>query len=73
MLYDRPNPGDQITGGTLTFSDGTTVPVPALDNAGKAITVSFPARATTSLRMTVTTVTGTTKNVGLAELQAYTE
>jgi len=73
VLYDRPNPGDQITGGTLTFSDGTTVPVPALDNAGKAITVSFPARATTSLRMTVTTVTGTTKNVGLAELQAYTE
>ena len=71
VLYDRPNSSDQITGGTLTFSDGTTVPVPALDNAGKATTVSFPARATTSLRLTVTTVSGTTRNVGLAELQAY--
>ncbi|MDP9982522.1 LmbE family N-acetylglucosaminyl deacetylase [Pseudarthrobacter oxydans] len=71
VLFDRPNAGDQITGGTLTFSDGTTVPVPALDNAGQATSISFPDRATTSLRLTVTTVSGTTKNVGLAELQAY--
>ena len=71
VLYDRPNSGDQITGGTLTFSDGTTVPVPTLENAGKATAVTFPARPTTSLRLTVTTVSGTTKNVGLAELQAY--
>jgi LmbE family N-acetylglucosaminyl deacetylase len=72
VLYDRPNPGDQITAATLTFSDGTTVAVPALDNAGKATTVNFAARSTTSLRLTVTTVSGTTKNIGLAELQAYT-
>jgi len=72
VLYDRPNAADQITAGTLTFSDGTTVAVPALDNAGKATAVSFPARSTTSLRLTVTTVSGTTKNIGLAELQAYT-
>ena len=71
VLYDRPNGNDQITGGTLTFSDGTTVAVPALDNAGLATSVSFPDRATTSLRLTVTTVSGTTRNVGLAELQAY--
>ncbi|HSL35295.1 MAG TPA: hypothetical protein VK883_00590 [Arthrobacter sp.] len=71
VLYDRPNASDQITGGTLTFSDGTTVPVPALDNAGQATGSSFPDTATTSLRLTVTTVSGTTKNVGLAELQAY--
>jgi LmbE family N-acetylglucosaminyl deacetylase len=71
VLYDRPNSNDQVTGGTLTFSDGTTVPVPALDNAGQATTVSFPDRATTSVRLTVTTVSGTTRNVGLAELQAY--
>ena len=72
VLYDRPNANDQITAGTLTFSDGTTVPVPALDNAGKATTITFTARATTSLRLTVTTVSGTTTNVGLSELQAYT-
>ena len=72
VLYDRPNTKDQITGGTLTFSDGTTVPVPTLDNAGQATSISFPDTATTSLRLTVTTVSGTTRNVGLAELQAYT-
>ena len=71
VLYDRPNTNDQITGATLTFSDGTTVPVPSLDNAGQATTITFPGRATTSLRLTVTTVSGTTRNVGLAELQAY--
>jgi hypothetical protein len=71
VLYDRPNAKDQITGGVLTFSDGSTVTVPALDNTGLATSVSFPDTATTSLRLTVTTVSGTTRNVGLAELQAY--
>ncbi|WP_354187169.1 PIG-L family deacetylase [Arthrobacter sp. UYCu712] len=72
VLYDRPNTADQITAATLTFSDGTTVPVPSLDNAGKATSISFTSRSTTSLRLTVTTVSGTTRNVGLAEFQAYT-
>ena len=45
--------------------------MPALDNAGQATSISFPDTATTSLRLTVTTVSGTTRNVGLAELQAY--
>ncbi len=71
VLFDRPNVGDQITGATLTFSDGSTVAVPALDNAGKATTVSFPARSTTSLRVTVTSVSASTQNVGLSEIQAW--
>jgi LmbE family N-acetylglucosaminyl deacetylase len=71
VLFDRPNVGDQITGATLTFSDGSTVSVPALDNAGKATTVSFPARSTTSLRITVTSVSASTQNVGLSEIQAW--
>ena len=33
VLYDRPNADDNVTGGTLTFSDGTSVSVGALDNA----------------------------------------
>lgn len=70
-LFDRPNAGDQITGATVTFSDGSTVAVPALDNAGKATTVSFPPRSTTSLRITVTSVSASTQNVGLAEIQAW--
>ncbi|MEV7638275.1 PIG-L family deacetylase [Pseudarthrobacter enclensis] len=73
VLYDRPNTSDQITAGILTFSDGTTVPVPSLDNAGKPTTISFTSRSTTAVRLTVTAVSSTTKNVGLAELQAYSE
>jgi LmbE family N-acetylglucosaminyl deacetylase len=71
VLHDRPNPYDQITGATLTFADGSTVAVPALENAGGATTVTFPARTTTTLRLTVTSVSGTTTNVGLAELEAW--
>ncbi|MFG3398516.1 DUF7402 domain-containing protein [Streptomyces parvus] len=70
-LYDRPNASDQVTGGVLTFSDGSTVPVPELNNDGSATIVTFTARATTSLRFTVSSVSESTRNVGLAEIEAY--
>jgi hypothetical protein len=72
VLYDRPNLSDQVTSAMLTFSDGSSVTVPALANDAKATTVSFPTVSTTSLVITVTSVSTTTKNVGLAEIQAYT-
>ncbi|WP_166503365.1 DUF7402 domain-containing protein [Modestobacter italicus] len=72
VLYDRPNLDDQVTAATITFSNGSTVTVPVLDNAGGPVTVTFTARSTTTLRVTFTTVSGTTRNVGLAELQAWT-
>ncbi|WP_186317662.1 PIG-L family deacetylase [Curtobacterium sp. 9128] len=71
VLYDRPNSDDQVTSATLTFPDGSSVPVGTLDNAGGATTVSFPPRSVSSLTVTVTGVSGTTKNVGLAELEAF--
>lgn len=71
VFFDRPNTDDQVTSGTVTFSDGTTVPVGSLDNAGAATTVSFAARTVSSLTFTVTGVSGSTRNVGLAELQAF--
>ena len=71
MLFDRPNLSDRITGATLTFSDGSTVTVPALDDGGAATKVAFPARATTSIRLTVISVSGSTTNVGLAEFQVF--
>ena len=70
-LYDRPNLNDQVTGGTLTFSDGTTVNVPELNNNGTATIVTFTARATTTLRFTVTSTSGSTSNIGLAEIETY--
>jgi len=72
VLYDRPNLDDQITSGTLTFSDGTSVSFGSLPNDGTTgLTVSFPAKTTTSLTMTVTGVSSTTLNIGLSEIQAW--
>ncbi len=71
VLYDRPNSADQITGGTLTFSDCSTVAVPALGNDGSATTVMFPAVTTTSVLLKIASVSATTKNIGLAEIQVY--
>jgi LmbE family N-acetylglucosaminyl deacetylase len=72
VLFDRPNSSDQITSGKLTFSDGSSVIFGSLPNAGSpGLTVSFPAHATTSLQMSVTGVSATTSNVGLAEIQAF--
>ena len=70
-LFDRPLPGDQVTGGNLTFSDGSTVPVPALPNNGSGLTVNFPAKTVSSVRFTISSVSGTTTNVGLAEFEAH--
>ena len=71
VLYGRPNPDDQITGATLLFSDGSTVPTGALAANGSATTLRFASRVTTSLRLTVTAVSPSTQNVGLAQLEAY--
>ncbi|HQR26551.1 MAG TPA: PKD domain-containing protein [Nocardioides sp.] len=71
VLYDRPNASDQITSGTLTFSDGSSVAVGALNNDGSAVTVSFAPRSVTWIRLTVNTVRAGTSNVGMAEFEAW--
>jgi hypothetical protein len=71
VLYDRPNLDDQITGGTLLFSDGSVVPTGALANNGSAQTIRFPARITTSLRLLITSVSASTRNTGLAQFETY--
>jgi len=71
VLYDRPNANDQITAGTLTFDDGSTVVVPSLDNAGGATIVNFAPKLTKTLLFTVTDDTSSTASAGLAEIQVY--
>lgn len=71
VLFDRPNGNDQITGGTLTFSDGTSLPVSALNNNGTASEVTFSARTVTSVRLTVTAAGPDSENIGLAEFQVF--
>jgi LmbE family N-acetylglucosaminyl deacetylase len=69
VLYDRPNANDQITGATLTFDNGDSVTVPALPNNGAGYTVTFPAHTASMMQLTVTSVSATTQNVGLSEIE----
>jgi LmbE family N-acetylglucosaminyl deacetylase len=71
VLYDRPNGNDQITGGNIQFSDGSTVNVGTLPNDGSAYTLTFAAKTVTSLQLNITSVSASTQNVGLAEIQVY--
>ena len=71
VLYDRPNADDRVTAGALAFSNGTSVAVGSLNNAGGATTVTFPARTVTNVRFNISAVSTTTHNVGLAEFEAW--
>jgi uncharacterized repeat protein (TIGR02543 family) len=71
VLYDRPNTNDNITSGTITFSDGSNIVIGPLNNDGTATTYSFPTKVINGMRITVTGVSGTTYNVGLSEIQVY--
>jgi LmbE family N-acetylglucosaminyl deacetylase len=66
VLYDRPNLTDNITSGTLSFSDSSTVPVGALQNDGSPLTVGFAPKTVTWMQFTVNTAVG--QNIGLAEI-----
>jgi LmbE family N-acetylglucosaminyl deacetylase len=73
VLCDRPNAADQVTAGTLTFSENgtvSTVTVGALGNTGEPTVVDFPARTVDRVRFTVDAVSDTTEATGLAEIQA---
>lgn len=71
VLYDRPGPADQVSGGVLRFSDGSTVAVGALAGNGAATVLTFPARTVTSVRFDITSVSAATRATGLAEIQVY--
>ena len=67
-LSDRPNTNDQITGGTINFSDASSLNVLSLPNDGSPLTLTFPARTVTSLRLNITATSSTTLDAGLAEI-----
>lgn len=71
VLFDRPNGNDQIQAATLTFSDGSTVTVPALNNNGTASIVNFSPKSVTSVRLLVTAVASATENIGLSEFEVF--
>ena len=74
-LYDRPNvTHDHIKGGTLTFSDGSSVTVGELpdgvvNGAPDPLEVTFDAKTITWVRFTVDAFTG--HNAGLTEFEVW--
>ena len=71
VLYDRPNPDDQVLAGTLVFGDGSSLAIGPISNNAGPTTFIFPARSVNSLRLNITQVTSSTANVGLAEFQVF--
>ena len=72
VLFDRPNLVDNVTAGTIVFSDGSSVVVGPLSRDGSATVVLFGSRRVSGFRFTITGVSSATINVGLAEVEAWT-
>jgi hypothetical protein len=71
-IFDRVNTSDQVTGGHLDMSDGSTMVVTALQNDGETPwDVDFPDRTVTWVRFTIDSVSSTTTEPGLAEFEVY--
>ncbi|RYG73228.1 DUF5110 domain-containing protein [bacterium] len=71
-LYDRVNLTDHVTSGTLTFSDGSTVPVGELPNDGATpAEIRFAPKTVAWVEFKVTAVSADSKGVGLAEMAVF--
>jgi len=73
VLVDRPNTLDQVTGGIITFSDGSKIEVRKVlpDRAEKGLEISFPRKTITWLKFTVTSVKPKSPNIGLSEIAVF--
>lgn len=72
LIFDRPNLDDQITSGTVTFSDGSTLAVGKLpDDASEGLDLRFPPKTITGLTFKVLGVKPSTQNAGLAEIAVF--
>jgi putative alpha-1,2-mannosidase len=67
VIYDRPGTLDDVNGGELLFSDGSSVTVTGVPADGSAKVVEFPLRTTAWVRFQVRGGTG--QNPGLSELE----
>ena len=74
QLFDRPNPLDQVTGGKLEFSDGTSIALekPLPDGAAQGLEIAFEPKTVCWLKFTVTAVKPGSPNIGLAEIAVFT-
>jgi hypothetical protein len=68
-LYDLPNPADNVLSGTLTFDDGSTIPVESLPPGGAPRRITFPAKTVRSVVFRIDHAQGL--NAGLAEIMVF--
>jgi hypothetical protein len=69
VLYDRPSSFESISGGTLTFSNGSFINVSSLPNNGSAKTINFSTKNVNWVRFTMSGAQG--QNAGLSEMEAF--
>jgi hypothetical protein len=69
ILYDRPDLNENIINATLTFSDGSTLPVGNLPANGSGYEVEFAPKTVNWVRLTINEAVGT--NTGLSEIEVY--
>ena len=68
ILHDRMNLADDARGGTLTFSDGSTLEVADIPANGEGKAIPFPDKRVTWVKFDIH---GTGSNVGLSEMRIY--
>lgn len=66
-FFDRPTTAASAGGGTLYFSDESSVSITGIPDDGKPLTVNFPPRSITWMKFQADGGSGT--NVGLSELE----
>ena len=69
VIYDRPDSNTWATGGTLTFSDGSQLPVTGVPNDGSACVVTFSNKTITWVKFQISG--SAAGNVGLSEFQVF--
>jgi len=73
-LYDKVSARDQVLAGTLSFSDGSTLPVGRLQNDGQAGTVlAFPPKTVSWVRLSIDKVRPGTASAGLGAFEVFSE
>ena len=68
-LYDRPGRFDNVLSGTLSFDDGSLIPVPALPRTGIPWRTAFPPKTVQWVMFRIDRAEG--KNTGLAEFMVF--
>ena len=66
---------DQVTGGKLEFSDGTSIELerPLPDDARQGVAIPVNGKAIRWLKFTVTKVKRNSPNIGLSEIAVFRE